>query len=181
MAGSEQLTLVGLLGDDLLSGGLDREIRLQDGLRPVEADLNVLSLFCSCLFQFLAQTEQNIPGQIAAPPVEEEAPVLPDGLSGSPYNLFLLGKGELLFPIVEAAAVTAGRDREENRFVVPENGPVIQTKVIIADRSFAGKSVVKGSVQMVILAVEPDDIPCMAILNPLFRVVAADRNDAPDP
>jgi len=53
LAGSEQLTLVGLLGDDLLSGGLDREIRLQDGLRPVEADLNVLSLFCSCLFRWV--------------------------------------------------------------------------------------------------------------------------------
>ena len=81
-------------------------------------------------------------------------------------------------------AVRAGRRRGDERFVVAEDRLVVEIEVIVADflpclAAFA-ETVVEGSVQMVVRFSDLDDVPGMAVFDALFRVIAAERDHAPD-
>ena len=81
-------------------------------------------------------------------------------------------------------AVRAGGSRCDKRFVIPEDGFIIQIEIIVADllpglEAFA-ETVVEGSVQMVVRFPDLDDVPGMAVFDALFRVIAAERDHAPD-
>ena len=96
----------------------------------------------------------------------------------------MFGKGEFLFFVVEMVAVRAGRRRGDERFVVAEDRLVVEIEVIVADllpclAAFA-ETVVEGSVQMVVRFPDLDDVPGMAVFDALFRVIAAERDHAPD-
>ena len=68
--------------------------------------------------------------------------------------------------------------------MIPEDGFIIQIEIIVADllpglEAFA-ETVVEGSVQMVVRFPDLDDVPGMAVFDALFRVIAAERDHAPD-
>ena len=68
--------------------------------------------------------------------------------------------------------------------MVSEYSLVIQIKIIITNlrltASAAPKAVVKCSIQMIILSIQPDNIPCMSVLNTFFRIISANGYDAPE-
>lgn len=99
-------------------------------------------------------------------------------------NILLFGKGKFLFFVVEMVAVRAGGSRCDERFVVAEDRLVVEIEIIVADllpclAAFA-ETVVEGSVQMVVRFPDLDDVPGMAVFDALFRVIAAERDHAPD-
>ena len=68
--------------------------------------------------------------------------------------------------------------------MVAEDRLVVEIEVIVADllpclAAFA-ETVVEGSVQMVVRFPDLDDVPGMAVFDALFRVIAAERDHAPD-
>ena len=104
-----------------------------------------------------------------------------------------IGKSSLL----EAIDLVLGPERLSRRPVIDEHDfyagryidgegqPVsINVEVIVADllpclAAFA-ETVVEGSVQMVVRFPDLDDVPGMAVFDALFRVIAAERDHAPD-
>ena len=68
--------------------------------------------------------------------------------------------------------------------MIPKNIFVIQIKVVIADfrtgHAAFSKTVVKGGIQMIKLAVNADNVPGMPVFDTLLRIIAADGNHAPD-
>ena len=68
--------------------------------------------------------------------------------------------------------------------MIPEDGFIIQIEIIVADllsglAAFA-ETVVERSIQMVVRFSDLDDVPGMAVFDALFRVIAAERDHAPD-
>ena len=176
-----QLTLVSLLSGKLrLRRRLD-ELRLQYRLRPVQTDLSVASLLLRGLLQKDAQPYQAVFRQIVAPPLEDEGLLLSHGLQGTLGHILFFRNGQLFLPVVATLAVGAGGHGKDHRLVIPEQGFVVQIEVVIADGTALAQRIVKGGVQMVVSAVQPNDIPGVAVLDALFRVVLRDGNDAPQP
>lgn len=73
--------------------------------------------------------------------------------------------------------------RCDQRLMIPENTLIVKIKVIVADILHLvalSKGVVKSRIQMIIYAADFDDIPGVAVFNPLIRIVSADCDDAPD-
>ena len=116
--------------------------------------------------------------------MEREFSAFFGGLEGAFVDVFQLGKGQLFLAVVEVASVRAGGGRSDQWFMVTKDVFVIQIKIIVADADRAvlvfAKSIVKGGVQMVVLSVNPDNIPGVAVFDPFFRIVSADGDDAPD-
>ena len=76
-------------------------------------------------------------------------------------------------------AVRAGGSRCDKRFVIPEDGFIIQIDIIVADllpclAAFA-ETVVEGSVQMVVRFPDLDDVPGMAVFDALFMPSVSQR------
>ena len=110
-------------------------------------------------------------------------------LEGTFVYVFLFGKGQFLFFIIEMFMVCTVWCRGDQWFMVTENLLVIQIEIIIADFGIFliflmciifTESVVEGSIQMVLSTVDLDDIPGMAVFDTFVRIIAADGDDAPD-
>ena len=65
--------------------------------------------------------------------------------------------------------------------MVPENLPILQVEVVIADELRSPHRIIKGGIQMVVPSAYPHNIPGMAVLNPLLRGILRDDHDAPQP
>ena len=102
------LPLVGLLGREGGAGRLGDEGDLEDRLGPVHLHLGVEPLLLGGPVQESDQLPQHVPGEIAAPPVEDQGLFLANGLEDPPAHLLLLGKGQLLFPVEEPVPLGAG-------------------------------------------------------------------------
>ena len=111
--------------------------------------------------------------------MEHEGQVLPDGHLGSLYHVFHFRERQLDGAIVELIALAAGGDRIDHRLVIPEQAVVVRVEVVIPDDAVMAQGVVKGGVQMDILAIQFQNIPGVAVLDTLFRVGLGDGNDAP--
>ena len=104
-------------------------------------------------------------------------------LQGALVDIFLLRKGKFLFFVVKMFVLCAAWCRCDQRLMIPENALVIKIKIIVADILHLvalSKGVVKSRIQMIIYAADFDDIPGVAVFDPLIRIVSADCDDAPD-
>ena len=170
-------SLVGILCGERVCRSLLGEGNLQHRLRPVERDLRVAALLLRRLLQQLQQFLQRFPGQIAAAPVEEKELSLADGLRGPLGHILLLREGQLHFPVIGPGAVIAGGGGVEQRLMIPQQMLVIQIEVIVADHAVMAEAVVKSDVQVVILPAQPDDVPRMAVFDPLIGGGIGDSSD----
>lgn len=72
------------------------------------------------------------------------------------------------------ASIRTGWGRSDQRFVVAEDVFVIWIKVVVSDVDriifvFA-KSIVKSGIQMVVLSINADNVPGMAVFDAFFRL-----------
>ena len=141
-------------------------------LRPVECDDGFFVPCLSCGLDLIYKVCEDFTGEISASPVEREFTAFFGGLEGAFVDVFQLGKGQLFLAVVEVASVRAGGGRSDQWFMVTKDVFVIQIKIIVADADRAvlvfAKSIVKGGVQMVVLSVNPDNIPGVAVFDPFF-------------
>lgn len=163
---------------------LFRKMKSQYSLRPVECDDGFFVPCLSCGLDLIYKVCEDFAGEISASPVEGEFAAFFCGLEGTFVYVFQFGEGQLFLAVIKVVSIRAGRCRSDQWFMVTEDVFVIQIKIIVADADrtvlvFA-KSIVKGGIQMVVLSVNPDNIPGVAVLDPFFRIVSADGDDAPD-
>ena len=81
-------------------------------------------------------------------------------------------------------AVGAGRSRGNQRFMVTEDGFIIEIKVVISDlrtglEAFS-EAVVEGCIEVIISFSNLYDIPGMAVFDAFFRIIPAQGDHAPD-
>ena len=69
--------------------------------------------------------------------------------------------------------------------MVPEDGFIVQIEIIVADflpsHTAFSQTVVKRGIQMIIHAVDADNVPGMAVFDAFFRIIAANCDHTPDP
>ena len=178
------LFFIHFLNKYLLLRLLLHKMKSQHGLGPVESDDGFFLPGPACGLNLIYKVSEDLTVEITAPPVKSELTALFCGLECTLVDLLEFGKGELFLTIVEVASIRAGRRRSDQRLMVTEDAFVIQIKIIIADADRTvfvfSESIVEGGIQMIILAVDPDNIPGMAVFDPLLRIVSADGDDAPD-
>ena len=68
--------------------------------------------------------------------------------------------------------------------MVTEDVFVIQIKIIVADTDriilVSAKCIVKSGIQMIILSVDSDNVPGMAVFDTFFGIISADGDNTPD-
>ena len=73
--------------------------------------------------------------------------------------------------------VRTGRGRGDQRLMVAEDRLIVQIEVVVADLTAGlnafSKAVVEGGIQVIAGLTDLHDIPCMAVLDPFFRIVSA--------
>ena len=74
--------------------------------------------------------------------------------------------------------------RCDQRFVIQEDGLIVQIEIIVTDflpgHAAFSKAVIERGIQMIIGAINPDNVPGMAVFDAFFRIIAANRDHAPD-
>ena len=67
--------------------------------------------------------------------------------------------------------------------MVTEDVFVIQIKIIVTDTGWGvfvfAQSIIESGIQMIVLSVDPDDVPGMTVFDPFFRIVPADGDNTP--
>ena len=116
--------------------------------------------------------------------MEGEGPVFLRSLQGTFVDFLLLCEGELFLLVVKMIAVGAGRSRGNQRFMVTEDGFIIEIKVVISDlrtglEAFS-EAVVEGCIEVIISFSNLYDIPGMAVFDAFFRIIPAQGDHAPD-
>ena len=157
-------------------------MKTQNCLRPVDADHRGLVFLCAGFAYEGDQIVKDFSGEIAAAPVKGKDFSFFGCLEGTFVYVFLFGERQFPFFIIEMFVVCTVRCGCDQWFMVTEDLLVIQVEIVISDFGIFifTESVVKGSIQMVVSTVDPDDIPGMAVFDAFIRVVSADGNDAPD-
>ena len=149
----------------------------QNCLRPVELDMSGLVLLGSGFFDKFNEFFQNLTGQVAAAPVECKCFILLCSLPGALVNFLRLCEGKFFLFIVKVVAVRTGRGGGDQRLMVAEDRLIVQIEVVVADLTAGlnafSKAVVEGGIQVIASLTDLHDIPCMAVLDPFFRIVSA--------
>lgn len=102
--------------------------------------------------------------------MEGEGPVFLRSLQGTFVDFLLFCEGEFFLLVVKMIAVGAGRSRGNQRFMVTEDGFIIEIKVVISDlrtglEAFS-EAVVEGCIEVIISFSNLYDIPGMRYLMP---------------
>ena len=172
--------LVGLLGDQLLPGQLLGKLHAQHRLRVIVGDGGVAAALLCRFLQNPHQFRKDVPVQRAAPPVEHEGQPLAQGHLGTFAHLLRRGKGALLELIVGVLPVRTGRQGIEGSLVVPEEALVVQVEVVVPEDAVLPQGVVEGGVQVIILSVQLQNVPGVAVFHATLRVCLGDGDHAPD-
>ena len=101
--------------------------------------------------------------------MEGEGPVFLRSLQGTFVDFLLFCEGEFFLLVVKMIAVGAGRSRGNQRFMVTEDGFIIEIKVVISDlrtglEAFS-EAVVEGCIEVIISFSNLYDIPGMAVFD----------------
>ena len=77
-------------------------------------------------------------------------------------------------------AITTSWYFPDDRLMISKNLLIRQIYIVISNGIILGKCVIKGRIKMIILTMDSNDIPSMALLDSLVRICFRQGNDAPD-
>ena len=160
------------------------EMEAQYSLWPVEGDDRFFFPGLAGGLNLVYKVSEDFAGEISASPVKCEFTAFFGGLESTFIDILKPGERELFLTVIAVAAVRTGRRRCDQRFMIPENIFVIQIEIVIADADRSvlifAQSIVEGGIQMIVLPVDADNVPGVAVFNAFFRIVSADGDDAPE-
>ena len=156
----------------------------QYGLGPVKCNDGFFIAGLSCGLDLVDKICKDFAGEITASPVKSEFTAFSGSLQSTLVNIFDFGERKLFFAVVGVAAVRAGGSRSDQWLMVTEDVFVIQIKIIVADTDriilVSAKCIVKSGIQMIILSVDSDNVPGMAVFDTFFGIISADGDNTPD-